>query len=63
MASKRRLRRKSCTNKIAYPTKEAAIAARRRGLETYKCRFGSHWHNGHHPARAKAVAEIRRREE
>ena len=44
-----------CHGKICYGSKPAAIAAMSRlhdrqaarGLNVYKCPFGSHWHLGH----------------
>jgi hypothetical protein len=45
MASKRRLRRRSCESKITYPTETAAAAAARSiGSGWYQC--GTHWHVG-----------------
>jgi hypothetical protein len=54
MASKRRLKRKSCKGKIAYSDKTKAIAAARslfkktgEYVQAYKCRYSDHWHCGH----------------
>ena len=55
MASKRRLRRKQCGNKVRHATEEAAMkhyAALRfnkgeLGLKVYHCRFCRKWHVGH----------------
>lgn len=59
MASKRNLRRKGCTNKRAFESKDAAMAAmfalkrnkRAAGLvgymDVYHCEFGNHFHFGH----------------
>jgi hypothetical protein len=53
MASKRHIRRRSCTAKTRYPTEEiakrAAAYAQRRcttgvSIGTYKCSLGNHWH-------------------
>jgi hypothetical protein len=57
MASKRRLRRLSCTSKRRYARQADAVAAMIRFLNkhpnenvaTYRCRFGDHWHFGHMP--------------
>lgn len=54
MASKRRLRRTSCTKKKAYTAGQADVQAhylRRQGIEVhpYKCPFGNHSHVGHRP--------------
>lgn len=53
MASKRRIRRKSCGDKVRY-TKETAIPAarvlsakKREAYHPYKCDFGNHWHVAH----------------
>ena len=57
MSSKRRIRRRSCGRKRAYPTKLAAqIDARQatrrdaRKINAYRCRFCHQWHIGHAPA-------------
>lgn len=55
MASKRRVRRKSCTGKIGHETAGVAVAAmksvqRRRWygpMNVYRCRFCSKYHIGH----------------
>lgn len=56
MASKRRLRRKSCEGKIQFPDKETAMKAcysykRKFGqfMTAYPCKFCSGWHFGHPP--------------
>jgi hypothetical protein len=55
MASKRRLRVKSCIGKIRHSTLGAAwIAAGKTGgdVRPYKCRFcGGNWHVGHEPGK------------
>jgi hypothetical protein len=52
--SKSELRKRAHTGKKKYPTQAAADAAIvgckqpwAKGLETYKCPFGPHWHVGH----------------
>lgn len=53
MSSKRRLRRKACTGKIAHDRQDAlyhAFLLRSKTGEhvtAYKCQFGNHWHVGH----------------
>lgn len=55
MASKRRLRRKSCDRKVRHETEEAAWHATRAtrkktnstGLRPYRCSNCSGWHVGH----------------
>ena len=56
MASKRRVRKKSCLEKKRYATKaEAEVHAarlRQNGsgqVDSYHCSFGDHWHVGHVP--------------
>ena len=54
MASKRRLRRNSCTKKRAYSQGDADSQAeyyRKQGSDiySYRCAFGSHYHIGHRP--------------
>jgi hypothetical protein len=58
MASKRGLRRKMCTGKVAYVScddAKVALRAIRRFHVTdewqipYHCRWGGRWHNGHAP--------------
>jgi len=56
MASKRHVRRKSCTGKIKYESKEDAviktiIIKRKTGekLNAYKCKFCKRYHIGHKP--------------
>lgn len=61
MASKRRLRRKSCQGKYRHPDKDSAYAARRavtaqdefyKGhMNVYKCKFCKGWHIGRAPQR------------
>ena len=58
MSSKRRLRRRSCEGKKAYPTREDAIhnAGSLRWWNSggtwsaYRCRFCGQWHVGRMPA-------------
>lgn len=53
MASKRRIRRKSCEGKVRYDSQSAAqVEANRlwrKGYQVrpYKCGFCKQWHNGH----------------
>jgi hypothetical protein len=53
MASKRRLRRKQCGNKLVHDRQDALYHAHLLRQKTgdhvtaYKCPFGSHWHVGH----------------
>jgi hypothetical protein len=56
MSSKRRIRKNSCTGKVVYETKEAAITANicyykkklhDYCLHEYKCKFCKKWHLGH----------------
>lgn len=55
MASKRRLRRKQCESKRAYPTIEEAQQVRNRqayyeggrDINVYKCQFCGLWHLAH----------------
>ena len=58
MASKRRLRRRSCEGKKSYATKQIANAVCRKimaitkgvtKLHSYACEFSGHWHIGHRP--------------
>jgi hypothetical protein len=55
MASKRRLRRKSCGNKVRHPDSKSAIVARARFraqgafMNVYKCKCCGKWHTGHSP--------------
>lgn len=67
MASKRRLRRKSCEGKVQYRSDEAAAAAAKsRSWATnsrigkYKCEFGQHWHIGHTPKSVQRHTAARR---
>ena len=62
MASKRRLRRKSCIGKVRYATQDDAIAAlcaftRKRGwhgfMTPYRCGFCHGFHFGHPPKRVR----------
>lgn len=52
MSSKRRLRKRSCSNKVAHDTVEAAQIARRKirsgGYQVYKCKFCHKYHVGRH---------------
>lgn len=66
MASKRRIRRKSCVGKIQYPNSAEAQAAavKRSGIShsrilPYKCEFGGHWHIGHTPAKIRRAVRAR----
>jgi len=47
MASLRGLRRRSHDRKRRYTRDEAERAARRSGMEAYRCAFCSTWHLGH----------------
>lgn len=53
MGSKRAIRRKACTGKIRYSTREKARARvfktsfDGRSLDVYKCEFCGGWHIGH----------------
>ena len=53
MASRRRLRKQSCTGKVPHATQAAAqyhaakVRAKGDLVRAYKCRFGDHWHIGH----------------
>ena len=58
MASKRRLRRKACSGKIAYKTLADAMGARnsmikrfglRKVISAYKCEYCGMYHIGHTP--------------
>ena len=56
MSSKRRIRKKACSNKHHYTTYQlaalAALRARRSGnpgIWPYRCKFGNHSHIGHRP--------------
>jgi hypothetical protein len=60
MASKRHLRAKTCTGKIAYDTYALATRAadgigswNDRGTEAYLCRFCGKFHAGHEPTRGR----------
>ena len=64
MASRRRLRRKGCTNKKMYVQESAeaqATTLRRRGIEVhaYQCNFAKHWHVGHRPAKLSRLIDER----
>lgn len=56
MASKRRLRRKACGDKVRHPTQTAAVRhliklQRKdfaRGMRSYRCRWCGGWHVGHY---------------
>jgi hypothetical protein len=65
MASRRRLRRRSCGEKASYASEdEAREAVRQLGrkggtwLRQYRCRFCRRWHLGHtpHETRRKVLA-------
>lgn len=65
MSSKRRIRRHSCTKKVAHETQDAAAAAiRRTGLQgvivTYKCHFCGKYHNGRPPRNVRDSIRARR---
>lgn len=65
MSSKRRIRRHSCTKKVAYETQDAAAAAVRRiKLEgvifPYKCSFCGKYHNGRPPRNVRKSIKERR---
>lgn len=67
MASKRRLRRKSCTGKVRYTcaadAKEAATKACRRSgqwIVPYGCPFCGGLHIGHPPARVRQSITARK---
>jgi hypothetical protein len=56
MASKRQLRRRSCTGKVRYPERGPAEWARKKSYlrfeytgkyNVYKCTFCNGWHIGH----------------
>jgi hypothetical protein len=54
MSKKSELRKRAHDGKKKYPTQAAADAAIvgckqpwAKGLESYKCPFGAHWHIGH----------------
>ena len=56
MASKRRVRAKSCGGKVRHETADAAwIAARKTdsGVRPYRCRWCSMFHVGHEPGKQK----------
>jgi hypothetical protein len=62
MASKRRIRRKSCEGKVRYyeqPKAEIAArvlsAKRREAFHSYRCDFGGHWHIAHSKQGGKFV--------
>jgi hypothetical protein len=66
MASKRRLRRKSCAAKHRYPTLDAALRdardiGRKQGgrLNAYGCHFCGGFHVGHTPARVARIVDAR----
>lgn len=48
MASKRRLRRKSCTGKVRYLSQDLALAALS-AMTPYRCQFCNGFHFGHPP--------------
>lgn len=56
MASKRRVRRRSCEGKRQYASANIATASSRRltgvgtgNLHAYRCKFCRQWHTGHRP--------------
>lgn len=59
MASKRRLRRKSCTGKLRYERADAERLARRASYQTrsrisaYECWSCGGWHIGHTPGKVR----------
>lgn len=60
MASKRRIRRKSCVSKVQYADFVSAqmagwkrTKASKSSILPYKCAFGGHWHIGHPPANVR----------
>jgi hypothetical protein len=62
MASKRRIRRRSCECKKPYTKIEAytrAIKLRKTGIIVfaYSCDFSRHWHVGHRPRRIQKAIE------
>lgn len=73
MASKRRLRRRSCDNKVAYPTKQeaekqaASLSHARKALgqdhrfTAYKCHYTSHWHVAHKTRNSDPMNRVRRK--
>lgn len=68
MASKRRLRRKQCQNKVKYYALEDARRALSRAIDlnlgthrdspmgVYRCHYGGHYHIGHRSKRQLANA-------
>lgn len=60
MASKRRLRRKSCTGKRAFESEAEAKANNRFRLRPYKCTFCSLFHLGHTPKKIRQAVAARR---
>jgi hypothetical protein len=66
MASKRRLRRRSCKSKVRHIDQTAAVAhARHLGFQhrAYKCKFCGGWHVGRPNKKIKQSAEARRNRE
>lgn len=62
MASRRRIRRRSCEHKNQYTQIEAgnrSFCLRKRGVivHPYHCKFGNHWHIGHRPVRITRAIE------
>lgn len=60
MASKRHLRRRSCAQRHAYATQQAArdgakimTKTYKKLLMAYKCNFCDKWHIGHPPAKVR----------
>ncbi len=66
MASKRRIRGKSCTGKIRHKTREGAEAhardLRSKGerVWVYRCHFCGGWHVGH-PTKIQLIAQAQRK--
>ena len=64
MASKRRIRRASCTGKVRFDNAQAAYAACRRTggwIVAYGCKFCGGHHIGHPPARVRQAIKARQR--
>ena len=68
MASKRRIRRASCTGKVRFDSAQAAqqaayAACRRTGgwIVAYGCKFCGGHHIGHPPARVRQAIKARQR--
>lgn len=66
MASKRRLRRRSCESKIKHADQTAAVAHLRHlgaQYKTYKCKFCGGWHVGRPNKKIKQSIAARRNRE